>query len=82
MGKIKENPDDHTILKNRLMPNEWKCPHCGCEQRSSIQANDILIEYGQYIAHCENCGYLHSWTLQLTEKFKRKVIEHLLNGDF
>ncbi len=66
---------DRTILVNTLLPKSWKCSHCGKQQTFAEFDEEILMRYGRFIRHCERCGYLHSWELQLTDDFKRKVAE-------
>lgn len=70
---------DRTILVNSLLPKTWKCPHCGKRQTFAEHDDGILLQYGRFIRHCENCGYLHSWELQLTDDFKRKVAETVVS---
>lgn len=76
----KINPIDETRLINRLVPEKWRCPHCGHRQQKGPEADEILIEYGKYIEHCTNCGYLHIWYLKITEALKKQVVELLLTG--
>lgn len=76
MKKQGEN-QDVTILKNKMMPKSWKCPHCGKRSRTGEQANNILMQYGRYLDQCGRCGYLHCWKLELTEDFKKGVVEML-----
>lgn len=71
---------DETILEDRLMPKSWKCPHCGERNRTSVYADEIILEHSNYIQHCGHCGYLHIWVLHLTDKFKKDVIR-LLAGE-
>lgn len=66
---------DRTILRNTLPKEKWRCPHCGRVQTLDDQDMEILMRYMRFIRHCENCGYLHSWELQLTDDFKRKVVD-------
>ena len=35
------------------------------------------MEFMQFIRQCEKCGYLHYWKLELTEDFKKKVVEQV-----
>ena len=79
MKKKTSNPDI-TLLINEGMPTTWICPHCGKEQYTSLYADEILLEQRKYIEHCEDCGYLHGWELELTEDFKKKVVDMLVNG--
>ena len=75
---------DTTVITNGCLPKSWKCPHCGKRQKLSEQDNDTFIRYGTYMAfirHCERCGYLHSWKLILTDDFKKKIVDMLLNGE-
>ena len=69
---------DRTILVNTLLPKTWKCPHCGKRQTFIPSDEEILIRYGKLIRHCETCGYLHSWELQLTDEYKRKVADMVI----
>ena len=73
------NSVDNTILKDRLMPKSWKCPHCGRRNKSGQYADEILLEHGKYLEHC-GCGYVHSWELELTDEFKKSIVKVLLEG--
>ena len=68
---------DETVIVNGTLPKSWKCPHCGKRQTFAKEDNEIFMEFMQFIRHCEKCGYLHSWKLELTEDFKKKVVEQL-----
>lgn len=68
---------DETIIVNGTLPKSWKCPHCGKRQSFAKTDDEIFMEFMQLIRHCEKCGYLHSWKLELTEDFKKKVVEQL-----
>lgn len=68
---------DETVIVNGVLPKSWKCPHCGKRQTFAKEDNEIFMEFMQFIRHCENCGYLHFWKLELTEDFKKKVVEQL-----
>jgi rubredoxin len=72
---------DETEVINGGLPEKWTCPHCHKRQRFSSEAENILLEFGKYIEHCENCGYVHLWKLKLTEEFKKKVIKMLLGEE-
>jgi hypothetical protein len=54
------------------MPKKWKCPHCGRENKTSIYADECLLENFKYLEHCW-CGYVHCWELKLTEEFKKNL---------
>ncbi len=71
---------DKTILTDDVIPPHWECPHCGAINETDECANDILIEHLRVLRHCGDCGYVHCWELRLTEKFKQKVVELLLDG--
>lgn len=75
-----EKSIDHTWLTDSLMSKKWKCPHCGRENKTSIYADECLLENFKYLEHCW-CGYVHCWELKLTEEFKKNVIEYLMKGD-
>ena len=68
---------DYTVIVNGGLPNSWKCPHCGKRQTFANEDNEIFMSFMQLIRHCENCGYLHFWKLELTEDFKKKIVEQL-----
>ena len=72
---------DITQLVDKLMPRNWKCPHCGRRNVVDIYANECLIEHLKGMRHCEACGYVHLWTLKLTEAFKKRVVENLLKAN-
>ena len=66
---------DETVITNDMLPKSWKCPHCGRQQKFSNEDGEIFLSFMQLIRHCENCGYLHFWKLNLTDDFKRKVVD-------
>lgn len=68
---------DETIIIDNGLPKKWKCPHCGRTNVFDEYAEDIFMNYFKVIRQCGHCGYLHIWTLQLTEEFKRKVVKML-----
>lgn len=41
-------------------------------------AEEIFLEFFKVIRQCPNCGYLHLWRLELTETFKRQIVDMLL----
>lgn len=73
---------DETIITNALFPLtvKWKCPHCGAVSRLDKEAVEILIRHFKVIRQCGRCGHLHIWIFRLTEDFKKRVVEYLLNG--
>ena len=68
---------DETVIVNGTLPKLWKCPHCGKRQSFAKEDDEIFISFMQLIRHCEKCGYLHFWKLELTEDFKKQVVEQL-----
>ncbi len=76
--KAKEQSIDETHLIDRTMPKSWRCPHCLKRNKSGEYADECLLEHGMYLEHCPRCGYVHTWTLDLTEKFKKEVVNNLL----
>lgn len=68
---------DETTLIDETLPDWWRCPHCGKRNRMDPEAEEILLEFFKVIRQCPVCGYLHIWKLELTEGFKRKVIDLL-----
>lgn len=70
---------DETTLVDQTLPKRWTCPHCGKRHRMDPEAEGIFLEFFKVIRHCPSCGYLHIWTLELTEEFKRKTLAMLLN---
>ena len=69
---------DRTVVVNNFLPKSWKCPHCGQRQKMSIYGDETLIEFGKHIQHCGTCGYLHIWELELTDDFKKKVVDMMM----
>lgn len=69
---------DETRLVDETMPKSWVCPHCRKKNRTGDYADEILIENFKYLEHCPRCGYVHAWTLELTEAYKAKVFRTLL----
>lgn len=53
------------------MPKSWVCPHCRKKNRTGDYADEILLENFKYLEHCPRCGYVHAWTLELTEAYKK-----------
>jgi hypothetical protein len=39
-----------------------------------------LFEFFKTMQHCDHCGYVHIWLLELTEDFKRRVVNMLMEG--
>jgi len=68
---------DETHLVNKGLPKSWTCPHC---KRRNINKEEELLEFFKTMQHCDFCGYVHLWTLELTEEFKRKTVEMLTKG--
>jgi hypothetical protein len=81
MGGMTMAEIDETIITNAFspLPAYWKCPHCGAISRLDEEAVEILIRHFKVIRHCGRCGHLHIWIFRLTEDFKEKVVEYLLN---
>ena len=71
---------DETIITDVNLPLIWKCPHCGAVSRLDEEAVEVLIRHFRLTRQCGRCGHLHVWILRLTEDFKKKVVEYLLNG--
>lgn len=70
---------DITKLVNKGMPKTWTCPHCGKRNRVGPYKEEELIEFGKTLQHCDYCGYVHLWKLELTEDFKHAVVDMLLS---
>ena len=70
---------DETTLVNQTLPKTWKCPHCRKRNKMDPYAEELLLEFFQVIRQCPNCGFLHIWRLELSEEFKRKTIDLILN---
>lgn len=68
---------DYTVITDGGLPKSWTCPHCGKRQKLSEQDNEIFMRFMRFIRHCERCGYLHCWKLDLTEEFKQKIVDEL-----
>ena len=66
---------DVTKLVNKGIPKTWRCPHCGHVQRFGQYAEQTLFEYLRLLECCDRCMYLHCWELELTDDFKRKIVE-------
>lgn len=81
MEKARINDIDRTVLKDRLMPKSWTCPHCKTRQRTGEVADELLIEYGKYLQHCRLCMYVHIWELELSDEFKKQVVDKLVKGE-
>lgn len=54
-GRPAVDPQDETILTNKLVPKSWKCPHCGKRNRTGHYADEILMENFKYLEHCPLC---------------------------
>ena len=70
---------DETIIKDKRLPKTWTCPHCGKRNKMGRYKEEEFIEFGKTMQHC-GCGYVHLWKLELSEGFKKKVIDMLLTG--
>lgn len=70
---------DITKLVNKGMPKTWTCPHCGKRNRVGPYKEEELIEFRKTLQHCDYCGYVHLWKLELTEDFKHSVADMLLS---
>ena len=66
---------DVTKLVNKGIPKTWRCPHCGHVQKFGQYAEQILFEHFRYLEGCDRCSYLHCWELELTDDFKRRIVE-------
>lgn len=71
---------DETEIVNGTLPKSWKCPHCGKRNQMGRYKEEEFMEFFKTMQHCDRCGYVHLWTLKLTEDFKRKVLGMLLEG--
>ncbi len=71
---------DETHLIDKGLPKSWTCPHCGKCNKMGRYKEEELLEFFKTLQHCDHCGYVHIWTLELTENFKRKTIEILTGG--
>lgn len=68
---------DETRIVNGELPKTWTCPHCHRRNKMGRYKNEEFIEFGKAFQHCDHCSYVHYWQLELTEDFKRKVVEML-----
>lgn len=75
-----ENKKDETVLINKGLPKMWTCPHCGKCNRMGRYKEEELFEFYKTMQHCDNCGFVHLWTLKLTEDFKKRVVDMLMGG--
>lgn len=66
---------DETIIKDKGLPKMWTCPHCGKRNRMGKYKEEEFIEFGKTMQHCDRCSYVHLWKLELSEEFKKKVID-------
>lgn len=72
---------DVTELVDKLVPDKWICPHCCRTNDKGPEADNILMEHFVYIEQCDTCGYLHCWRLTLSDAFKRRVVNFLLQDE-
>lgn len=66
---------DETIIKDKGLPETWTCPHCGKRNKMGRYKEEEFIEFGKTMQHCGRCGFVHVWELELSEEFKKKVID-------
>lgn len=80
-GTINELVDfiDITVIEDKGMPAVWICPHCRKNNRTGQYADDILFENLIYLEHCDHCSFVHCWKLKLSDTFKKKCVEFLLD---
>lgn len=71
---------DETILTDTGLPKSWTCPHCGKRNKMGRYKEEELFEFFKTMQHCDHCGYVHIWLLELTEDFKRRVVNMLIRG--
>lgn len=71
---------DETIIRDKGLPKTWTCPHCGKRNKMGEYKEEEFIEFGKTMQHCDRCSYVHLWKLELSEGFKKKVIDMLLTG--
>ena len=71
---------DETVLIDKGLPKTWTCPHCGKRNRMGRDKEEELFEFFKTMQHCDKCGYVHLWTLKLTDGFKRQVVDMLTGG--
>lgn len=71
---------DETIIRDSGLPKTWTCPHCGKRNRMGKYKEEEFIEFGKTMQHCDRCAYVHLWKLELSEGFKKKVIDMLMTG--
>ena len=69
---------DETTLVDRTLPKRWTCPHCGKRTKMDPYAEEIFLEFFQVLRQCPNCGRIQLWRMELTEEFKRQVVDMLL----
>ena len=68
---------DETVIVDAGLPKSWTCPHCGKKNRMGRFKEEEFLEFFKTMQHCDACGYVHLWTLKLSEDFKRKVVSML-----
>ena len=78
-GKTK-NVDETEIVNTLKLPERWRCPHCGRGNTIGPIEQDIFTEHFKVISECRYCGYLHIFTLKLTEDFKKGVV-NMVKGE-
>ncbi len=71
---------DVTIIRDSELPKMWTCPHCGKRNRMGKYKEEEFLEFFKTMQHCDRCSYVHLWKLELSEEFKKKVIDMLLTG--
>lgn len=71
---------DETRIVNGQLPKTWICPHCHKRNKMGRYKNEEFMEFGKAFQHCDHCCYVHYWELELTEDFKRRVVDMML-GD-
>ena len=69
---------DETTLVDRTLPKRWTCPHCGKRTKMDPYAEEVFLEFFMVLRQCPSCGRIHMWRLELTEEFKRKTVDLLL----
>lgn len=80
MDRKRYPPDWKRIATEIKEAAGWKCPHCGKRNRMGKYKEEEFIEFGKTMQHCDRCSYVHLWKLELSEGFKKKVIDMLLTG--
>lgn len=75
-ASLNPNANNETVIVDASLPKKWKCPHCGKTNTLDKWADRTFMEFGYVMRNCDRCMWVHTFKLELTEEFKKEVVEY------